>query len=134
MGYCDSPSRLDRDREFLVDHRRTAEVAASRGGSARSKDLSGGRPAGAWILLSLLRIYQALLSPFFGGACKYYPSCSNYAYEAIERHGAGRGLVLALRRLGRCRPFVAGGYDPVPTELDRNAQRHGGGRRPEPVR
>lgn len=65
-------------------------------------------------LLGLVRVYQILLSPFFGGACKFYPSCSNYAFEAIERHGARRGIVLALKRLGRCRPFTKGGFDPVP--------------------
>jgi len=65
-------------------------------------------------LLGLLRVYQILLSPFFGGACKFYPSCSNYALEAIERHGARRGIVLTLKRLGRCRPFTKGGFDPVP--------------------
>jgi uncharacterized protein len=68
------------------------------------------------MLLTFLRIYKAFLSPFFGGACKYHPSCSNYAYEAIERHGARRGVVLALKRLLRCRPFVQGGFDPVPNE------------------
>jgi uncharacterized protein len=65
-------------------------------------------------LLVLIRVYMILLSPFFGGACKFEPSCSNYAYEAIARHGAGRGLVLAMKRLLRCRPFTVGGYDPVP--------------------
>ena len=54
------------------------------------------------------------MSPFFGGACKFHPSCSNYAYEAIARHGARRGLVLAVKRLLRCRPFTIGGFDPVP--------------------
>jgi uncharacterized protein len=67
-----------------------------------------------WPLLLLLRFYMALLSPFFGGACKFHPSCSNYAYEAIALHGARRGVVLALKRLLRCRPFTKGGFDPVP--------------------
>jgi uncharacterized protein len=53
-------------------------------------------------------------SPFFGGACKFQPSCSNYAHEAILRHGAKRGAVLAMKRLLRCRPFTIGGFDPVP--------------------
>jgi hypothetical protein len=65
-------------------------------------------------LLLLVRIYIAFLSPFFGGACKFHPSCSNYARDAISRHGARRGTVLALKRLGRCRPFTQGGFDPVP--------------------
>jgi uncharacterized protein len=72
---------------------------------------------GAWTLLFLLRLYMVLLSPFVGGACKFYPSCSNYAYEAVARHGARRGSVLAIRRLLRCRPFTQGGFDPVPEEL-----------------
>jgi putative membrane protein insertion efficiency factor len=72
------------------------------------------RPVGAWILLALIQLYKIFLSPFFGGACKYYPSCSNYAQEAVQKHGARRGAWLALKRLGRCRPFVKGGFDPVP--------------------
>ncbi len=64
---------------------------------------------GAWVLLAMVRVYQIFLSPFFGGACKFYPSCSNYAAEAIRQHGAGRGFVLAMKRLGRCRPFTKGG-------------------------
>ena len=58
---------------------------------------------------------------FLGGACKFYPSCSNYAQEAIVRHGARRGTVLALKRLGRCRPFTKGGFDPVPDAEDMDA-------------
>jgi len=69
---------------------------------------------GARLLLGFVRFYQISLSVFFGGACKFYPSCSNYAYEAISRFGARRGVVLALKRLARCRPFTRGGYDPVP--------------------
>jgi len=72
------------------------------------------RSAGKWILLLLVRIYQVFLSPFFGGACKFYPSCSKYGYEAIAKHGAWRGSVLAVKRLLRCRPFTKGGFDPVP--------------------
>jgi uncharacterized protein len=65
-------------------------------------------------LLLLVGAYKVFLSPFLGGACKFYPSCSNYAYEAIARHGAWRGTLLALKRLLRCRPFTKGGFDPVP--------------------
>jgi hypothetical protein len=59
-----------------------------------------------------------LLAPFMGGACKFYPSCSNYAYEAVSRHGARRGSMLAIKRLLRCRPFTQGGFDPVPEEIE----------------
>ncbi len=75
------------------------------------------RSTGSWILLFLVRANIAFLSPFFGGACKFYPSCSKYAREAIERHGARRGTALALKRLLRCRPFTRGGIDLVPDEL-----------------
>ncbi len=71
-------------------------------------------PPAARFLLAALRVYRAWLAPMLGGACKFYPSCSHYAYEAIERHGARRGLWLGLRRLVRCQPFTHGGYDPVP--------------------
>ena len=69
---------------------------------------------GARALLLLVRCYIVFLSPFFGGACKFYPSCSNYAAEAIARHGARRGVALAIRRLLRCHPFTRGGVDFVP--------------------
>jgi len=70
----------------------------------------------------MVRAYQATLAPLLGGACKFHPSCSHYAVEALERHGAARGSWLALRRLLRCRPFAAGGYDPVPFARLRQAQ------------
>lgn len=76
------------------------------------------RSAGAWVLLALIRMYQIFLSPFLGGACKYHPSCSRYAQDAVQKHGARRGAWLALKRLGRCRPFVKGGFDPVPEPED----------------
>jgi uncharacterized protein len=53
----------------------------------------------------------------FGGACKFYPSCSNYAVEAVTKHGARGGFVLAAKRLMRCRPFTEGGFDPVPDDV-----------------
>jgi len=76
------------------------------------------------MLLLLVRFYITFLSPFFGGACRFHPSCSNYAAEAIARHGAMRGLSLALRRLLRCNPFIKGGFDPVPDELPRQPFAH----------
>ena len=68
-------------------------------------------------LRGVIRLYQLLLSPFIGNQCRFYPSCSNYALEAIERHGAIRGVWLAARRLGRCHPLHPGGFDPVPEPL-----------------
>jgi uncharacterized protein len=65
-----------------------------------------------------LRVYKAFFSPFFGAACKFHPSCSQYAWQAIELHGASRGAWLATKRLARCRPFSPGGYDPVPETLE----------------
>lgn len=66
------------------------------------------------ILLGLIRGYQITLSPFIGNQCRFHPSCSTYAAEAIAQHGAISGSWLAVRRLGRCHPFNAGGFDPVP--------------------
>jgi hypothetical protein len=66
------------------------------------------------ILRLLIRSYQLLVSPMLGPRCRFYPSCSHYALEAIDTHGAARGTWLALRRLLRCHPWHPGGYDPVP--------------------
>jgi uncharacterized protein len=66
------------------------------------------------LLLALIRLYQLCLSPFVGSQCRFYPTCSVYAAEAIDTHGALRGGWLALRRLLRCHPFHPGGFDPVP--------------------
>lgn len=66
------------------------------------------------VLRTLIRAYQLLVSPLLGARCRFHPSCSQYALEAVELHGALRGSWLALRRLSRCHPFHAGGYDPVP--------------------
>lgn len=68
----------------------------------------------AKLLIALIRLYQLTLSPFLGGACRFLPSCSAYAIEAIEVHGALRGSILAARRLSRCHPLGRAGVDPVP--------------------
>ncbi|HOB62045.1 MAG TPA: membrane protein insertion efficiency factor YidD [Candidatus Competibacteraceae bacterium] len=66
------------------------------------------------LLIALIRVYQWLISPLLGNHCRFYPSCSQYACEAIELHGAVRGGWLAVRRLLRCHPWHPGGVDPVP--------------------
>jgi putative membrane protein insertion efficiency factor len=66
------------------------------------------------LFVLFVRAYQVALSPLLGGQCRYYPSCSAYAIEALQKHGAWRGSWLAARRIGRCHPFRPGGFDPVP--------------------
>ena len=66
------------------------------------------------LLILLIQGYRYLFSPWLGNHCRFYPSCSHYAQEAVETHGALRGGWLTLRRLGRCHPWHAGGVDPVP--------------------
>jgi putative membrane protein insertion efficiency factor len=68
----------------------------------------------AKLLIALIRGYRLTLSPYLGGACRFLPTCSVYALEAIERHGAWRGSLLALRRLSKCHPLGSSGFDPVP--------------------
>ena len=69
-------------------------------------------------LLAMLRFYKRQISPLLPPACRFVPSCSEYAYEAIQRYGAVRGLLLAVKRLLRCNPLFPGGYDPVPDQCD----------------
>jgi uncharacterized protein len=66
------------------------------------------------LLLVMLRGYQYAIRPLMGANCRFFPSCSDYAREAVERHGAARGTWLATRRLARCHPYHPGGHDPVP--------------------
>jgi putative membrane protein insertion efficiency factor len=138
MGHCDSSTQFGGHGEFSGASPRAAEADPSETGGrnstgaefirersidspvaqsfpSSSNALIARTSTASWVLLLVLRVYKAFLSPFFGGACKYHPSCSNYAYEAIQRHGSWTGSVLALKRLLRCRPFTRGGFDPVPS-------------------
>ena len=76
-------------------------------------------------LLAAIKVYRVTLSPWLGRQCRYLPTCSVYAEEAIQRFGAGRGSWLALKRLGRCHPWGGSGYDPVP-EAERASDRKNG--------
>lgn len=67
-----------------------------------------------YVLIGLLKAYRLVISPLYGNVCRYYPSCSAYALRAVQVHGAVKGTWLAGRRLLRCHPWAAGGYDPVP--------------------
>jgi uncharacterized protein len=137
MGHRDTSAQLGGHSGIFDARGGFAETPAAPAGNARSSQAVKANTAacdhemrhpvgiGAWALLAMLRVYQIFLSPFLGGACKFYPSCSNYAVEAIQRHGAGHGFMLAMKRLGRCRPFTRGGFDPVPTEDARHADVRG---------
>jgi putative membrane protein insertion efficiency factor len=72
------------------------------------------RSASVWLLRGPIRFYQLAISPMMPAACRYYPTCSNYAIEAIDKYGALKGGWLAVRRILRCHPFRPGGFDPVP--------------------
>lgn len=72
----------------------------------------------AWPLLLLVRVYRVAVSPWLGANCRYQPSCSEYALEALQVHGAFRGSALAAKRIARCHPWGGSGYDPVPDDED----------------
>lgn len=71
------------------------------------------------LLVNAVRAYRLLLSPWLGGSCRFEPTCSNYAIEALQRHGAAAGSWLAVARLARCQPWCMGGCDPVPATAHR---------------
>lgn len=67
-----------------------------------------------YLLIGFLRAYRVVISPVYGQVCRYHPSCSAYALDAVRQYGSVKGSWLAARRVGRCHPWAAGGYDPVP--------------------
>ena len=76
------------------------------------------------ILVLAIKAYRLLLSPWLGGACRFYPTCSAYALQALDDHGLFKGSYLSVHRFCRCQPFCQGGYDPVPsTQRDANPPR-----------
>lgn len=77
----------------------------------------------AWPLLGLIGVYRVAVSPWLGSNCRYNPSCSVYATEALRKHGAFRGSWLAARRISRCHPWGSAGYDPVPEPHDDHVER-----------
>jgi putative membrane protein insertion efficiency factor len=79
-----------------------------------SADVDPASGPGVRLALAMLRAYKVVISPLFAGSCRFLPSCSDYARDAIVQHGALKGSWLALGRLARCHPFAAAGYDPVP--------------------
>ena len=76
----------------------------------------------AWPLLALVWLYQITISPWLGNNCRYEPSCSAYALEALRQHGAFLGTWLAARRIARCHPWGGSGYDPVPEKREDDAK------------
>ena len=72
------------------------------------------------IILLLIKFYQKYISIFLGKNCRFYPTCSAYTYEAIERHGIIKGIYLGICRIIKCHPFHPGGYDPVPEKKNKN--------------
>jgi len=131
MGHRNSSAHVHDASCFRVDRSGAARAAAE--SSALKLDTltlavpklaepkrAAASGAAVWFLLMAIHFYQAVFAPVMPVGCKFYPSCSRYAAEAIERHGAIRGARLALARLWRCRPFTQGGFDPVPDELSHN--------------
>jgi putative membrane protein insertion efficiency factor len=101
------------NRKSWVVHCETSLESCNVG--SQPGDVDRQKPSvGVRLALALVDGYRLLLSPFLGGFCRFTPSCSAYAREALERRGVRRGLALSVRRLLRCHPFGGGGHDPVP--------------------
>lgn len=80
-----------------------------------------------WLITNIICLYQRLISPLLGPRCRFYPSCSQYTHEAVQRFGPWRGGLLGLRRILRCHPLNPGGHDPVPTALECRADKNHNG-------
>jgi uncharacterized protein len=132
MGHCGSSTRIGGPPRrrcglrseagasgVLAAERRTRPIAAQRAPVA--PEIS----APARLLIFLVRCYQLSFSPLMASPCKFYPSCSRYAEEALRLHGARHGCWLALKRLVRCRPFSPGGVDFPPARYNSGTQRQG---------
>ena len=76
-----------------------------------------------YVLIGLLKVYRAVISPLYGNVCKFHPTCSAYALDAVQMHGAVKGTWLTMKRLVRCHPWSLGGYDPVPATDAQKVQR-----------
>jgi putative membrane protein insertion efficiency factor len=132
MGYRDSSAPASSRRQFRSAISGTPEVhaemknfesfvavgfspASSSEPAQHNESTPQKKPTFAsWLLIAAIHAYRLTLAPFLGGNCKFYPSCSHYAEQAIKIHGPKRGMLLAAKRLLRCRPFTKGGHDPVP--------------------
>jgi putative membrane protein insertion efficiency factor len=111
MGHCVEPSSSSRYGRLSHSGAGTATPFSHRVAGSIAR---GGAYALKLLLLGSIRFYQICLSPIIPSSCRYYPSCSAYAYEAVAKWGAWEGTRLAVRRLLRCRPWGGHGYDPVP--------------------
>jgi uncharacterized protein len=127
MGHRDSSAALGGGISVRATGGGVAEPGAERAEESVAESSAAAVPREAalarpdWkarILLGAIGAYQGVLSPLTFSPCKFHPTCSRYAAEAIRMHGARRGAWLALRRLARCHPFGPGGFDPVPEILD----------------
>lgn len=116
LGHCgESPPR---GGEGAVPHPGPAvdEPVSSGSSSVGTRRAAQGRSALKFLVLAAIGFYRAFISPVLPSSCRFYPTCSAYAYETVSNWGVRRGLWIALRRLGRCRPWGGYGYDPVPQD------------------
>lgn len=129
MGHRNSSAHFH-DADCFCTDRDGAARAAAEFSSLRARaravvarfHIDSANRAAVWLLLAAIRFYQAVFAPLMPLGCKFYPSCSRYAAEAIARHGARQGARLALARLWRCRPFTPGGVDLVPDVVSHVAE------------